>query len=181
VKNIGFLPFKYEVAPFHVELIDNPDLWNKHRWRTEHAHSPHREVSDIWARYNAIENIGPRFNDAHTSVWYPDMQRLKYLRPIVDQLMHDVQGDQLGAVLITKIPAGCQVYPHVDGGWHALHYEKFIVQIAGNAEQSFCFENSELSALNGDVYWFNNQSAHWVKNPSNEDRISLIVCIKRKH
>lgn len=95
--------------------------------------------------------------------------------------MRLVGGKELGGVLITKIPAGKQVYPHVDGGWHAEHYEKFAILVQGNPEQEFCFESSALRCREGDSFTFDNHFPHWVTNDSPEDRITLIICIRRAH
>jgi aspartyl/asparaginyl beta-hydroxylase (cupin superfamily) len=114
-------------------------------------------------------------------VWYPCAEHLPSIKHLVADVMEAVEGAQLGGVLITRIPAGKQVYPHVDQGWHATHYEKFAVQIKGNLGQMFCFKDSQLSPLEGELYWFNNQQPHWVVNNSCEDRITLICCIRRAH
>lgn len=87
----------------------------------------------------------------------------------------------MGGVLITRIPAGKQVYPHIDEGWHAGHYEKFAIQVKGNKEQAFCFNKESLSPETGDVFWFRNDVPHWVTNFSEEERITLICCIRRAH
>ena len=173
MKNIRLLPEHYDVSAVQEEL-KHTNAWNKYRWRTLHSHSPHREVSDIWLRYNLIEKMGPHFNDPHEAVWYDfDLPKSKALAQKIAE-----GAKELGGVLITKIPAGCQVYPHIDQGWHALHYEKIAVQIQGNEKQAFCFDDGSLSALPGETYWFNNQSTHWVKNDSDEDRITMIVCTR---
>lgn len=179
--NISFLEATFDVNPLRAQLEAKPHLWNQHRWRTEHARSPHREVSDIWVRYNSIENIGPHFNDPHESVWYPVIEDLPAARSLSEQMMQVIGGQKLGGVLITQVPAGKQVYPHIDAGWHALHYEKFAIQVAGTMDQAFCFEREELCALPGQSYQFNNQERHWVRNESDEDRITLIICIRRSH
>jgi aspartyl/asparaginyl beta-hydroxylase (cupin superfamily) len=93
--------------------------------------------------------------------------------------MRKVGGKQLGGVLITRIPSGGEVQPHVDHGWHAGHYEKFAVQLRGNQEQAFCFEDAELRPEPGDLYTFDNARLHWVTNDSDSERITLIVCIRR--
>ena len=80
--------------------------------------------------------------------------------------------------MITKIPPGGMVKPHVDHGWHADYYDKYAVQLQGNCDQAFCFENESFSALPGDVYWFNNKVEHWVVNNSSEDRMTMIICIR---
>ena len=179
--NIQRLPHQFDIAPLAQQLAAHPGIWNQHRWRTEHPRSPHREVDDIWVRYNAVENIGPHFNDPHEAVWYPVVEKIPSVKMLVNEVQRIVEGEHLGGVLITRVPAGKQVYPHVDQGWQAMSHDKYAVQIAGHAEQSFCFEDESLSALPGELYRFNNQAPHWVLNPTSEDRITLIVCVRRVH
>lgn len=179
--NIQLLPHQFDVAPLVGQLEAHPDIWNQYRWRTEHPRSPHREIDDIWVRYNAVENLGAHFNDPHEAVWYPVVEKIPGVKSLVSEVMDAVEGQKLGGVLITRIPAGKQVYPHVDQGWHALHYEKFAVQLRGTPEQAFCFPGEKLSALPGESYQFNNQACHWVLNPTYQDRVTLIVCIRRAH
>lgn len=179
--NIQLLPKRFDIAPLRAELSAHPEVWNQHRWRTEHPRSPHREVDDIWVRYNTIENLGPHFNDPHEAVWYPVVEKIPAAKVLAESVLTEVGEKGLGGVLITRVPAGKQVYPHVDQGWHAVSHDKYAVQIAGNADQSFCFEDATLSALPGELYQFNNQAPHWVLNPTTEDRITLIVCVRRVH
>ena len=89
------------------------------------------------------------------------------------------RAERLGGVLITKIPAGMECKPHVDGGWHAGHYEKYGIQIASAPGQRFCFEGESLETRPGDVFWFDNSHTHWVTNDTEHDRITLIVTLKR--
>lgn len=171
----------FDVSRLQDQLTYQPELWNTIRHRTEHAQSPHREVSDIWVRYNPIENYEgdmQAFNAQHTPEWYPVATQLPEAMRIATELQQQVMG-QLGAVLITKIPAGKQVYPHIDQGWHARHFEKFAVQVKGNSEQAFHFTDEDLVTRDGDLFWFDNAYPHWVTNESSQDRITLIVCIRR--
>jgi hypothetical protein len=172
---------RFDVAPLAAELAMHPKLWDEHKFRTEHPASPHREASDIWLRYNDLKHFGSHFNDAHESVWYPAIAKVPAARVLAEAMFETVGGFTLGGVLVTKIPAGKQVYPHVDRGWHAEHYEKYAIQIAGNDGQRFCFAGETLSPLTGQAFWFENQSPHWVTNDSDEDRITMICCIRRSH
>lgn len=156
--------------------------WDEIRHRTSHPQSPHREVSDIWVRYNPIENYHgdmQAFNAEHVAQWYPVAKQLTEAERIAQAISVEFQALALGAVLITKIPPGKQVYAHVDQGWHAQHFEKFAVTIKGDDEQAFFFENEYLVTHPGDLWWFDNSFPHWVSNNSDEDRITLIVCIRR--
>ncbi len=97
---------------------------------------------------------------------------------LCDSVISITGAKEIGGVLVTRIPAGKQVYPHKDFGWHAEHYEKYAVQIRGNRNQKFCFEDSELVTESGDLFTFVNQHGHWVTNPSDEPRITLICCLR---
>ena len=68
--------------------------------------------------------------------------------------------------------------PHIDGGWHAAYYGKFALQVKGNEDQAFHFQHAHLSALPGELYTFDNSKMHWVTNDSDEERVTLIICIR---
>jgi hypothetical protein len=167
------------VQQLHAELLAHPELWNQHQARTEQY--AHAGVSDIWLRYNDLANFKgdlASFNEAHESVWYPSFDLVPAAVPIIFNVMRFVMGERLGGVLLTKIPPGGRVAPHLDLGWHARKYQKFAVQIAANDQQAFCFDEMQLITAPGDVYTFNNQQLHWVENDSDEDRITMIICIE---
>ena len=171
-------PKAFDVSGLQRQLADHPEVWNTIRLRTEDPRSPHREVSDIWVRYNPIENYRGdirKFNDVHVSEWYPVAEVLTEARTLAECV---ADGRDIGAVLITKVPAGKQVYPHVDIGWHARATTKYGLQIHGNDKQAFHFEGEELVTRDGDLFWFDNAYPHSVTNDSEEDRMTLIVCVK---
>lgn len=167
----------FDVQPLVTALAD-PLLWDRIRFRKE-AYE-HSKMSDIWVRYNDIANLGPDFNEQHESVWYPVYHEVPEFRPLIFDVMGLVFGERLGGVLVTKIPPGESVKPHVDRGWHAGYYEKFALQLQGHPEQSFNFEGESLVPASGDLYTFNNSFPHWVVNDSPIDRITMIICIRRE-
>ncbi|MGI9252097.1 MAG: aspartyl/asparaginyl beta-hydroxylase domain-containing protein, partial [Pseudohongiellaceae bacterium] len=113
--------------------------------------------------------------------WYPVVYELPQIRMVVNDLLGNLPAVELGGVLITRIPPGGEVKPHVDHGWHASYYrDKYAVQLRGNEHQAFHFEDASLSAEPGEVYWFDNSRLHWVTNESDEERITMIVCTRRK-
>lgn len=170
-----------DVHALHAELLEHPELWDAHKQRTQmYAHS---NVQDIWLRYNDIKNFDgdmAKFNDPHESVWYQEpFDALPSSAPIIFNTMRYVFGERLGGVLITKIPPGGEVKPHIDRGWHAEYYQKFAVQISADDDQVFCFEETELVTAPGDLFTFDNQRKHWVQNASKTtDRITMIICVK---
>lgn len=171
---IKLLSSGINVAPMLWALHEHPELWDRDTARTSDASSPHHELHDIWARYAApgVDGGAP-----HESVWYPCAD-LMPVRELVYPLMAALHGDQLGGVLITKIPPGKACRPHKDPGWHARHYQKFAIQIQSHPKQAFHFEGQSLVTKPGDLFWFDNQFTHWVTNDSDQDRITLIACIR---
>lgn len=178
---IAALPYSLDVSPLRAQLAAHPEVWDEFRWRTEHPRSPHRECSDIWCRYNALSNFGAHFNDEHESIWYPVIDKVPAVRALCDSVLAKMPGYLLAGVLITKVPAGKQVYPHIDRGWHAESTEKVAVLIEGNRKQAFCFDGIEHRSSIGECFTFNNQSPHWVENQTDEDRVTLIICVRRVH
>lgn len=180
---LRMLPFAFDVEPLVDELKRAPELWNEFDLRTNHPESPHRELDDIFVRYNARENFkGDRgeFNEAHDAVWWKSVIKLPTAQRLAFEVMEAVDGERLGMVLITRIPAGATCHPHVDNGWHARHFDKFALQLTSAPGQAFHVEQLTLSAEPGECYFFDNSRPHWVINKSSEDRMTMIVCIRNR-
>lgn len=163
------------------EQLKNHGVWNRHKLRTEAYDTPHKASSDIWVRFRPWDEVladQSRCTAEHVSAWYPVVRDIPAVIPLADAAQEIAEAETLGGVLITKVPPGGCIAPHVDRGWHAEHYRKIAVQIIGNKDQAFCFENVELRPETGDVYEFRNQEIHWVTNDSDVDRVTLIVCVK---
>jgi len=182
-RRIGLTNWLFDVRPLQRQLLAHPELWNEIKLRTAPDTSPHREVDDIWLRYNPLYNFSeqspPSFNGEHESDWYPCIEHLQEAVELIEDLRQCVGAHKLGGVLITRVLPGKKVYPHQDHSWHAYHYDKYAIQICGNQAQGFCFEGEEVKANDGECYWFNNAYTHWVYNESQEARITLIVCLRK--
>ncbi len=160
-------------------LEKHPELWDQNPQRRISEGSPHNEMVDIWARFGDISDGNlSRLRTEHDSIWYPFIDKLNGVKDICFTLMSMVDGERLGGVLITKLPAGKCISPHVDSGWHAQYYEKFYVALRNDEGSIFGFNDGEIKAESGDCYLFRNDRLHWVNNFSNSDRLSMIVCIK---
>jgi hypothetical protein len=169
-----------DVSRLRDSLITQPELFGKHSSRAC-AGSPHTQMTDVWVRYNHIDNLSnpATFHDEHNAVWYPDSEKIPDATNIAFEIMHHVRGERLGGVLITKLPPGGRIEPHSDRGyWHAEFYEKYYVPIQNDPGCVFGFIDGDIIASPGQVHWFSNYNAHWVKNDSTQDRLAMIVCIK---
>lgn len=178
---IRLLASGWDVSELQKQLAEHPELWNQHTHRT-FAYGPHSGVDDIWVRYRTFADfdgdVAKFHNGPHESSWYPCIGDIPSAWSLARKVRRFMGADRIGGVLITRIAPGGQIMPHIDQGWHAREYEKVIVQVKGNRKQVFGFEDAELRPETGDVYWFRNDVRHWVKNESQEERISLIVCFK---
>jgi len=168
-----------------VRDLDGHPAWDRHtpRKTIQPELNPHTEMSDIWVRFNAWENFHGDLRAMcapHKSVWYPVADEVPALRLLVNDVLAHLGPVELGMVLITRLPPGGKINPHVDGGWHAAYYnDKYAVQLQGNAEQSFNFQNHWISPNPGEVFWFDNSQLHWVFNDSSEDRMTMIICTRK--
>jgi hypothetical protein len=171
------------IAPLLQQLEAAPELWDENVFRTESPvyTSPHQKISDIIVRFNDWANwTGDRaaFNAEHESVWWGAYDKLPFIQPLVFDLMRMFYAERLGMVLITRIPPKCNVEKHVDKGWHAQHYLKFGLQLKSAPGQRFCFEGYSLETKPGDLFAFDNSKVHWVENPTDEERITMIICMR---
>lgn len=163
MQSISSLNKRFDVTALQREL--QGDVWNRNKARTEHPRSPHREVDDIWVR-------NPQ------GQWQAVADEIPAVHAIIEEMADFVSAMEMGGVLITRVPSGCQVYPHVDTGWHAEYYEKYAIQVQGTPEQTFSFLDCEHRCAAGDSYTFRNDVPHWVTNFTDEPRITLIICVR---
>jgi len=174
-----------DVSMLRNQLDVQPELWNVHSSRMQRPGTPFRGTDDIWVRYNDLAKAMPDFvgfNDEHVPVWYPAWNALPALRPIIFNLMARVQGEMLGGVLITRVPAGSEIKPHVDHGWHVEQYRKFYISIESEPGADFVCEHGgvkeTLNPKPGSCWLFDNRKLHWVVNRSGKARVTLIVCVR---
>jgi len=173
-----------DVFPLKLALQICPSLWNENNQRKEFEGSSHKVTSDIWIRYNDIKNLSQgyeKFTSEHEAVWYPAYYKLPHLRQIIFGLMARCEATRLGGVLITKIPAGGKVLPHVDTGWHPEYYNiKLYVPIQSNMQ---CINRVEAEAVcmrEGEAWYFDNTKLHSVENNGADERITLIICMRKE-
>lgn len=166
--------------PLLFAIQKQPELWNAHRQRTDRPNTAHSEVSDIWLRFQDLKDTDQfaTGQEPHLSVWYPAFYALPQARPIIFGLMSRFEGEQLGGVLITKIPPGGKIDPHSDHGWHVDYYSKFYVSLKSQPGANFYCGDEVICPNPGEVWYFDNREVHWVHNESNDDRITMIVCIR---
>lgn len=159
----------------------HPELWDQHGERKAYEGSPHLAMHDIWMRFNDPKNLAlgyEKFTAEHDAVWYPSAAILP-VKPLVFDLMARVQATRLGGVLITKVQPGGKILPHADKGWHPEHYNmKVYVPIQSNPGCWNRVGDERVSMKIGEAWYFNNLVEHEVANEGEDDRTTLIVCMR---
>ena len=166
------------------ELNANPQLWGQNQVRTGYSNSPFQYAPDIWVRWRKKEQLTSayKYHEPHWASFYPAWDLLPSLHEITFDLMRIVDAVYLGAILITRIPAGQNVAEHNDmGAWHAEYTDcKAFVTLSGSGCEFWSEDNMKVFNV-GSAWSFNNLRNHKVVNTSNEDRITAIICMLSKN
>ena len=164
MRNFQIVAAGLDPLPTLLELHRQPDLWNANRARREQPGGPHGQTDDLWIRWrNGIDAQDD--GEAHDLTFLPAWHALPSLRPLVFGLMARCQAVQLGAILLTRIPPGGRVLPHVDGGWHAKRFEtKVYVVLQGNPACVNRTGEESLVMQPGTAWAFRNDIIHSVSN-----------------
>jgi mannose-6-phosphate isomerase-like protein (cupin superfamily) len=165
-----------DVLPLLLSLQLQPELWNRDSLRKEAPGTPHSAMDDIWVRFAKGQEDFPK---PHFAEWYPAYYRLPALRQIIFALMARVEATHLGGVLITRIPPGGVIEPHVDTGWHPEFYNcKLYVVLQSNPQCVFRVEDEKVAMRPGDVWRVDNTKEHEVVNAGETERMTLIICAR---
>ena len=167
-----------DVLPLLHAVTLQPGLWDAHRLRTSFENSPHREASDILLRFNDLTGDRASFFTETETVNLPALLLLPQARPLIFDLMRQVEGERLGRVVLTKLPPGGRIYPHPDEGAYAEYYSRYHVMLQNGKGSVFHCGDEALFMPPGSIWWFNSRAEHSVVNQGNEDRITMIVDIR---
>lgn len=160
-----------------TELMGAKHLFAEHPERTMNPSSPHYGTKDIWVRYS--DTLPAPRDEPHVSVWYPGADLLPVCVDACGKLFAHVGGKELGGVLITAVPPGGRIKPHIDRGWHAEYYDKYAIQLLAHRDSYFGYDDGEFHTQSGDIFTFKNDVLHWVENPTDLIRMTLIVCLRK--
>lgn len=165
-----------DVTPLMHQLALNPDLWDQNRLRTTHPGTPHAEVSDIWCWFNEVDPANPAATiDALQTYPYEAWTRLPALRPLIFDFLRRIEAVQLGRVIITKLPPGKEIAPHVDQGAPVEFFRRYQLALQSGPGTLFRIEDETVNFRDGELWWIDNRAEHSVVNNSAADRIVIIL------
>ena len=162
------------------ELAASPQLWDADPERRNFSpHSPHREMQDIWVRYGD-KSYFYKQEEPHEPHWWPVADLLPSARRIAYRLLAHFKAGELGGIWITKVPPGGQIYPHVDSGWHANHYNTKVYVVLKSNDQcrNYAASMNDVVMKAGECWSFDNSVKHWMINAGETERITMIVCMR---
>jgi Aspartyl/Asparaginyl beta-hydroxylase len=170
-----------EVADALRQIDNLPHLWGADAERTDAAGSPHAQSRDIWLRFRPREELTSpeRFSEPHFAAFYPAWRAIPALHPIVFDLMRRCRASYLGGIMLTRLPAGAQILPHHDDGWHAafMNVKVYVILRANDRCFNWCM-NDRLVMRPGEAWRFDNHVTHGVDNFGDTERIALISTMR---
>lgn len=162
--------------PLVDKLVSRPDLWGKWAHRQNYQGSAHQQADQIVLRWQRARSLEAAF----LSLDVVDT-------PLMDEFGHELNGlllelvdavgevGQIGRVMITRLPPGGRIAPHVDEGRYADYFDRFHVCLAGGAGNRFHCGQTSWIPVPGTAFWFNHKLMHSVENGCAEERLHLIV------
>lgn len=98
----------------------------------------------------------------------------KELLDIYKQLEYYYSGKVIRCELI-KLLANRSVWPHIDGGALLAYSRRIHIPLITNDNITFTVMNNSINMKRGVWYEINNQMIHAVDNPTNQDRVHMII------
>lgn len=89
--------------------------------------------------------------------------------------MHGVNRGELGRVIITKLPSGKSISPHIDEGDAAEYYPRYHYCVQGEPGSMFIIDHKAQQMRSGEFWQVNNRKMHSVINNSFDDRIHIVI------
>jgi hypothetical protein len=163
------------VIPLLQQIYTNEHLWSKDQIRQDYSKdSPHKDVQDILIRFSDTSDKG--IGDVIQCEWLAASILLPAAKSLALSVMGLMQGEQLGRVMITRLPPGKSIVPHADTkGKYANFYTRYHIPLVSDPGVSFNCGGESLNMTPGGIWWFNGHREHSVVNNSASDRINLIV------
>lgn len=111
--------------------------------------------------------------DVHETRWTSGSAKFAAARAFLERIAQQLASD-LGRAKIVCLPAGRQVYPHVDRGEYYRIRGRYHLVLKSSMGSWLKAGNEEIRMREGELWWFDNNQMHEAHNDGTEDRIHLI-------
>lgn len=182
MKAFELVSYGIDVSGIIAEIEANPELWNENTTRTAHEGSVHTQVDDILIRFNRpADSFDTGLNDT-MCFWQSAFTKVPSAASVIYPLMFNILGEQIGRIIITRLPPGGEIAWHKDEGISSTFYQRFHLCLKNAEGAAFEFQvGDEVKAVEpavGDLFIVANQLPHRVINRSNEERWTMIIDIR---
>ncbi|WP_167544285.1 aspartyl/asparaginyl beta-hydroxylase domain-containing protein [Duganella sacchari] len=137
--------------------------------RSMYLASPRMEPHKVISRTSDTANI---LDCVRTRVY-------ERFAPAIDEVVEIVRGElgvtQIGRIFITKLLPRSTIDPHIDQGEYFKFYHRVHLPLQTQPGCAFTVDDHNEELVEGDLYVLNNCLMHSVANPSEKDRVHLIL------
>jgi hypothetical protein len=110
------------------------------------------------------------------TVLNPESELWLEVSPIV-RLLEEHHKGKVGRVMLPKLMATGNIGAHKDGGSYLNVVRRHHIPIITNDQVIFIVDGEQINMREGQVWEINNMKTHEVLNPSDQDRIHLMIDI----
>lgn len=117
--------------------------------------------------------VGRKRRDVHESRWTTSSKQY----PLFVQFLKDFAKERneiLGRAKIVCLPAGKQVYPHIDRGEYYRVRNRYHLVLRSSLGSWMKTGDEEVRMREGELWWFDNNEVHEARNDGDQDRIHVI-------
>jgi len=178
MKHLEDFRFKYvcNIDVSHIkelvnELTEEQWLENTSRQITFDNHS-------LTQTYFLVDHpLNSKLNNFYEGiVVYPESKLWLEIYKIVSMLENYHNG-KAGRVMLPKLKATGNIGAHKDDGYYLNAVRRHHIPIITNEQVTFIVDKEEINMREGEVWEINNMKKHEVLNPSDQDRIHLLIDI----
>jgi hypothetical protein len=157
----------------HTIQSQPSELWDEHTYRQNmsETHAKTKTLEVIWDKDSL--RYGNKQNKIHKNYYVFEMESfLNELKPLYQSKFGD---GEFIRVLIVKLFNNSTILPHVDQGSSLSNSRRTHIALITNDKITFTVNDEVKNLKEGEIWEIDNTKVHSVSNPTNLDRIHLII------
>jgi hypothetical protein len=149
------------------------EIWNEHTYRQTRSetHAKTKTLEIIWDKESLVHSS--KQNKIHNNYHLFQMKDfLNNLKPLYESKYGN---GEFIRVLIVKLFNNSNILPHVDQGSSLSNSKRTHIALITNDKITFTVNDEVKNLKEGEIWEIDNTKVHSVSNPTNLDRIHLII------
>jgi len=160
-------------APLLAEIARVDDAWAATTGRQDKIAVQKEALAIPLRGLRKSRMFGRARRDVHESRWTSGSVRFPQARDFLEKTAESLASD-LGRAKIVCLPAGRQVYPHIDRGAYYRIRGRYHFVLKSSLGSWLKAGDEEVRMHEGELWWFDNNQMHEAQNDGAEDRIHII-------